>query len=296
MRFVTFSAGSLILSKVSKNLAKSAENSHAFEKVTNWNLEKLTQVAPHESKLIKQEFISSNIGFGWWAWKALIIDIEMQNALEDDLILYMDAGNTFKKYESLKKFVTSLEASKKNFDLVVTTVSGAGVRQFGSEEFKWTKPSVLKLLKNMDEQKTSQYAASWILIKKNKKTSTLIKNWRELSFSNDFKNINENYEGVDASENFITHRHDQSLLSISVKNSLLLLNTEKKVMAKMQSILNDNIEIGRNRNPIPFNHSMAKNIKIKKIFHYLYVLENKIKKHKNVRKFIILVYRLRKNS
>ena len=296
MKFVTFSAGSLILSKVSKNLAKSARNSHAFEEVTNWNLEKLTQVAPNEAKLIKQEFISSNTGFGWWAWKSLIIDIEMQNALEDDLILYMDAGNTFKKEVSLKKFVTTLEASKKNFDLVVTTVSGAGVRKFGSEEFKWTKPSVLNLLKNMDEQKTSQYAASWILIRKNEKTSTLIKNWRELSFSNDFKNIKENYEDVDTSDNFIMHRHDQSLLSISVKNSLLLLDTEQEVMAKLQNILNYYIETERNRNPIAFNYSIANNTKIKKIFFYLYVLENKIKNHKNMRKFIMLVYRLRKNS
>jgi len=296
MRFVTFSAGSLILSTVSKNLAKSVGNSHAFEEVTNWNLKKLTQVAPNESELIKQEFITSNTGFGWWAWKSLIIDIEMQNALEDDLILYMDAGNTFKNHLYLNKFVRSLEESKKNFDLLLTTITGAGVRQFGSEEFKWTKPDVLKLLKNIDEQKTSQYAASWILIKKNEKTSTLIKNWRELSFSNNFKNINENYEDVKIGDNFIAHKHDQSLLSISVKNSLLLLNTEKKIMVKMQNLLSDNIETGRNRNPFAFNYSIAKNIKIKKIFYYLYVLENKIKKYKNVRKFIILIYRLRKNS
>ena len=102
------------MSMVSKNLAKMAGDSQAFEEVTNWNLKKLAQVAPNESELIKQEFISSDTGFGWWAWKSLIIDIEMQNALEDDLILYMDAGNTFKKDKYLKEFVTSLEESKKN--------------------------------------------------------------------------------------------------------------------------------------------------------------------------------------
>ena len=64
----------------------------------------------------------------------------------------------------------------------------------------------------------------------------------------------------------------------------------------MQNLLSENIVTGRNRNPFIFNYSIAKNIKIKKIFNYLYVMENKIKRYKNVRKFIVLVYRLRKNS
>ena len=180
--------------------------------------------------------------------------------------------------------------------MVVTTVSGPGVRQFGSEEFKWTKPDVLKLLKNIDEQKTSQYSASWILIKKNKETSSLIRNWRELSFSDNFKNINEDSIDVQKNNFFIAHRNDQSLLSISVKNSLLLLNTEKKFMEKMQKLLHDNIETSRNRNPFVFNYLIARNTKIKKIFFYLYILENKIKKNKSVRKFIVIVSRIRKNS
>ena len=62
MRFVTFSAGSLVLSKVSKNLAKVAEKSLAFEEVNNWDLKKLTKEAPSECELIKQEFISFNTG------------------------------------------------------------------------------------------------------------------------------------------------------------------------------------------------------------------------------------------
>ncbi|CAB4812172.1 unannotated protein [freshwater metagenome] len=296
MKFVTFSAGSLVLNKVSKNLTKVAKKSLAFEEVNNWNFNELAQVAPEECALILQEFVLSNTGFGWWAWKPLLIDIEMQRASENDLILYMDAGNTFKKNLNLKEFTTSLELSKKYFDLVVTTVDGAGTRQFGSEEFKWTKPDVLNLLKKIEDQKTSQYAASWILIRKNKQTCSLIREWKELSFANKFENINENYGHAQKLNSHIAHRHDQSLFSVALKNSELVSKNKNRELEVAQNLLSSNIEVSRNRTPFDFKSSNLIILKIKQIFYYSYILENKIKKYKSYRKIIVLFYRLLKNS
>jgi hypothetical protein len=296
MKFVTFSAGSIILNSVSKNLENIAKKSLAFDEVNNWDFNKLAQVAPEKSALILKEFALSNTGFGWWAWKPLLIEIEMQRASENELILYMDSGNTFKKDLDLKEFVKSLEQSKKYFDLIVTTVDGAGVRNFGSEEFNWTKPDVLSLLQRIDDQKTSQYAASWILIKKSTQTCSLIREWRELSFANNFKNINEDYGLVENLNLHVAHRHDQSIFSVVLKNSELMRINQNKDLEAAQNLLTSSIEVSRNRTPFNFKSSNLFNLKIKKVFYYLYILENKIKKHKNMRRIIVKYYRLLKNS
>ena len=124
----------------------------------------------------------------------------------------------------------------------------------------------------------------------------MVKNWKELSFINNFENINEHTLVAQKENNLVAHRHDQSLLSITIKNSMPTLNVESQLLKESEKFLNDNIKIERRRAPFEFEFLGPINLKIKKVFYYLYVLENKIKKNKRVRKFIIFFYSLRKNS
>lgn len=163
-------------------------------------------------------FIENNErGYGYWLWKSYIILKYLKQINNDDILLYFDAGVTFRSSDS--RFKELFKIVKKDF------VIGSFCRMF-CDEYKWNKMDLVHYLNLNDNKylKSRQRQAGAIILVKNEKTVQLINKWYEISciyhLIDDSKSIHKNKDG------FIEHRHDQSIFSLLTKKYNLYSNTD----------------------------------------------------------------------
>lgn len=152
-------------------------------------------------------------GYGYWAWKSMIVSEHLTKMDYGDLLFWSDAGiywnaNTI----SLKKFEQYINLLVYDNDILV----------FGQPtvEKEWTKGDVLNVLgayDNDDICNSHQYWAGCFLLKKTNRTIDFINRFAELcdikkELISDKRSLKPNKEG------FIEHRHDQSIFSVLVKS------------------------------------------------------------------------------
>jgi len=159
---------------------------------------------------------TSGAGFGWW--KPKIIKMVFDKIDDDDIVLYLDAGFSLNKNEiadvNFLKYVSNCN-------------NGVGFLgfQLGDDvlERQWTKRDLFKFL-DCDIPKytdTPQMASGAFFVKKNKFGIKLIDEFEYLSgiehLINEYSSYYENYD------EYINHRHNQSLLSLLIKRRLPIL-------------------------------------------------------------------------
>lgn len=150
-------------------------------------------------------------GGGYWLWKPYIIlkTLKRKDVKEGDYVFYADSGSYF-----INKIDYLINLSKKyNQDII----------PFGTKDKKylekyWTKRDAFILMK-LDDKKyieTRQIGATFILIKKSKKSKKFFREF--LEYAQDERIITDmpsklgkNYPG------FIENRHDQSIFSLLAK-------------------------------------------------------------------------------
>ena len=290
MNLVTFSAGSFILRGAANQLANSAKRVNIFDEVNSVGLTDLAQDFPDEVNLIIAQFERYNIGFGWWAWKPLVIERELKQLENSQVLLYLDAGCYFVSDEQIKDAIETINSSPIEFDIIVQHVKGHGAKKYGSEEFKWTKPSTLKLLTNPNDANSPQWAATWILIKKNSRTTNLIEEWRKVSFKDEFSLIKSSSPDFAQDSLLIKHQCDQSVLSVLIKNNPNLIVDTLEVSFLRQK-LDAVIVMGRNRSPLRFARRPQLNNSLQKFFYYIFLVESKVREMLLVRKIVAFYYR-----
>lgn len=163
-------------------------------------------------------------GAGWWWWKPIVIQKSLERVKNNDIILFLDCGFSINK-----------NGEEKFLDYVRLCNSGPGILGFGggpissvlgegATDRHHTKRDLLIHL-NCDHPKyidTSQTNSGALFVKKNKFGMDLINDWVKLSenihFLNDSPSINT--EHIE----FVSHKNDQSILSLLVKIRLPKLN------------------------------------------------------------------------
>jgi hypothetical protein len=167
-------------------------------------------------------------GFGYWRWKPTIILYQMSLINDGDLILYIDGRTHFKasRIEWLDDFI-----SHNQYDV--------GVWQINHKESHYTTKRVFDHFGVYEDDILNgyQFAATFLLIRKNTKTTNLIIEWKKnlddyKHLFRDDDNKSENLPG------FVENRHDQSALSLLLK--IMDLNcfiiTDDRVYSK-QSVI-----------------------------------------------------------
>jgi hypothetical protein len=146
-------------------------------------------------------------GYGYWLWKPFIIKKTMEKMKDGDVLLYSDCGceiNNKRKDD----IINDIELVKKDY------IIGSHTHHV---EKKWNKMDLLISMEmNDDKYKNSnQNQASVILFLVCDKTR---------NFANEWYNICCNYHLIDDSpsiaknsEDFLEHRHDQSVFSLLTK-------------------------------------------------------------------------------
>lgn len=201
MNITLISYSNLNYKKHQKRLTQSANRLNCFKNVIEY-----------ESSDIDKEFYESfrhilekSRGAGYWLWKSYIINDSLSKINEDDYIFYCDTGVTLIK--NIKPLVYALEKSNQDimgFELPLI-------------EYQWTKKELFTNLNCNDDKYyfSNQILASFIIIKNTKKSRLFFSEF--LNECCKAENITDINNSDIQSEDFIDHRHDQSIFSLLYK-------------------------------------------------------------------------------
>lgn len=159
-------------------------------------------------------------GFGYWIWKPFIINNKLNTIPEGDVVMYCDLGCELlvKEKNILQKLLCSDEHD--------ITLSIPGMNPLCMPyERDWCKAFTARRLEASDEHLESwQYQGSCIIFKNNTKTQQFVSKW--LNVCEEYKPIDDHHYDMKSCDTFREHRHDQSVLSLLLKQSDLRISTD----------------------------------------------------------------------
>lgn len=151
-------------------------------------------------------------GYGFWSWKALIINSFLGKLNDGDVIFWSDAGLFWNfNQQSLGRFNEYVSMLDGENDIVV----------FEQEtiEQEWTKGDVLKALNVYDNKDICESKQFWGGLMLFRNTERMRKFWKELEALYNIKKelITDLRSSIPNKPGFKEHRHDQSIFSVKVK-------------------------------------------------------------------------------
>lgn len=186
--------------KQQKLNTKTAYKNGKFDKVIEYSPKDL------DFKFIKknEQILANKKGGGYWLWKPYIILNTLNKINEGDFLFYCDSGSYY--VSPIDNLIKVMEEKKKSIMLFENPLV----------EKQWTRRDTF-IIMGCDDVKytdTPQLVGGFILLKKDKFSVNFIKEY--LSWCCDKSCIMDFDQYIYKSnyENFIAHRHDQSILSI----------------------------------------------------------------------------------
>ena len=174
----------------------------------NWN-----QYCPTKIPNEYYDFVESNPrGHGLWAWKSLILSKAVNGYFGSfDGVFYSDAGTELLiNYTSKKKLIDLMENAEK---IGIVTFSTNAI------EKHFSKKLALDLLADQAEKYSVQREATSIFVSTNDNSArNIVDKWQKLCFQDNFALLLDPVQRFEKHP-FIDHRHDQSVLSILLKNA-----------------------------------------------------------------------------
>ena len=166
--------------------------------------------------------------FGYACWKADIISSFMKQIPENAILQYSDIGchfnidglNRLKEYIELckKSNLLAFQYKKPDFD----TTDNIKFQIY--REYQYTKNDLFKYLDIKNDSEIFNSEQLWsgtIFFKKNNFSQEILDEWGKISFE---KNLIDDSESNSKNhENFIEHRHDQSIFSLICKKKNVLM-------------------------------------------------------------------------
>ena len=154
-----------------------------------------------------EDFIKNNQrGYGYWLWKPIIIKRQLENMFDDDILFYLDCGSSIinNNIEKLDNYINILE----DYDIIVFD-------NHDHKTIKFIKMNVINEF-NIEDDVLEQYIieGGCIILKNTKKTKEFIDEWIKNMIKDNYKLINDDLLNLPQNEDFIEHRHDQSILTI----------------------------------------------------------------------------------
>lgn len=151
-------------------------------------------------------------GFGYWVWKPRIILDTLAKMEEGDVLLYVDMGCGLNSRGREKLFAYCQEVRQNESGFLVSQLEP------DRKECFWTKGDVLDYfrIRGQEEMYTPQYQSGVVFIRKEAKTVALVQQWLDVFYEN--FHLADDTSSLSANEpGFVEHRHDQSILSLLLK-------------------------------------------------------------------------------
>ena len=167
-------------------------------------------------------------GYAYWYWKPLILLEMLSKVNNGDIIHYLDIGFHINEKKS-DKFYHYLDLlDKENRSLLtfqyfpIKNNNLQGIEFPKREEFMYTKSDLFDYFEKLSDKSithTAQFSAGNIFFKKNEKSIKFLKSWLNV-FEKRFDLIDDTPSRIENYNEFIEHRHDQSVFSILCKINL----------------------------------------------------------------------------
>lgn len=192
--------------KQQKHNTKTAYEKGKFDLVIEYGPEDLEE----NFKKKYEHILKKPRGGGYWLWKPyLILKTLQERSKEGDYLFYCDSGAYY--INKIDYLINTME--KNSLDIMLF--------ELPLIEKQWTKRDAF-ILMDCDNEKTAdsnQISATYILIKKDRKTLEFIKEY--LKYCSDERILTDlsNTQKMDNYKDYIEHRHDQSILSLLAKKN-----------------------------------------------------------------------------
>jgi len=225
-------------SRMSKSLTRLSKQAHLLKFFDNTYLLDESNLSNIFKEKFKNNLILGSKGYGYWCWKPeIIIDI-MDKIKDGDCLLYVDAGchlnihgkkrllEYFNLIKTQDKGIIAFQAVKPNKENSNLKYDGRKLRNL--KNYKWIKGDTLdyfKVRNNKAVINAQEIAGGIFLIKKCKKSISIIKEWQKIIHTRfdlitDAPSVSPNLKG------FIENRHDQAIWTLlCLKHNLKILSS-----------------------------------------------------------------------
>lgn len=200
-----------------KYLVNYSNNSHYNSQTQNTNSALTTggfdSVFSFKYPDLGDNFINENVkilsqqrGAGYWIWKPFVIKKALESIDENEILMYSDSGISFIK--NIDEIVNIMDST--NEKLLLFELEDIHPNK------RWTKRDCFFFM-GLDKEpylSKNQFLASYILMRKNDFVINFINEW--LNYAKDYRIITDspNECGLPNYQEFVDHRHDQSILSL----------------------------------------------------------------------------------
>lgn len=160
-----------------------------------------------------KHILSQSRGAGYWLWKPYLILQELKTMSPGELLVYCDAGGENYYSYSLNQF------PKKLANIAINTkqgfLLGPALYQHGNLS-RWTKRDCLILLgmDNPETLKKPTIQAGWSFWTPTDVAIDFLEEWIEYASDERCLTDISNTLGMDNYDDFVAHRHDQSILTL----------------------------------------------------------------------------------
>lgn len=182
-----------------------------FSNISSFTLATEASLSAPFRRQFASRLVARSRGFGYWCWKPEVIRAGLERLNEGEILVYADAGCHFNAQaeSQLGRWIDSL------------LEGGNSILAWSLEhpEYMYTKDSLrdhLGIKKDSNQWISNQISASVLILRKTESTSALVEQWGDV-FKTDFELIDDSPSSGNHRD-FIEHRHDQSLLSLLLKD------------------------------------------------------------------------------
>jgi hypothetical protein len=172
--------------------------------------------------------LNSTRGGGYWLWKPYIINKTLEKLNDNDILFYLDS-----KYYFIENFKNLYFEYMKNNDLLIWKNKPNDIIWYMKN---WCKMDIIIKYNMYDKIFIENAEDCWggaLIIKKNNNTIKYMKEWLDMCCI--YENITDSPTEIENNNEFIEHRHDQSLLSIIIyKYNIKMQYFEKKYLQNVR--------------------------------------------------------------
>lgn len=163
------------------------------------------------------DFVQTSMkGYGYWIWKPYIILKTLEKINEGDFIFYVDSGSTILKHKSSRfyEYIDILNESDKSMIVFSDSCENPTYKEKYIQ-----KMMVLKEFSLENDQtflNSGQVEATVFICKKSDSSISFVREWFNYLIKDNYSLVTDEDYNIQL-DDFICHRHDQSILSILSK-------------------------------------------------------------------------------
>jgi hypothetical protein len=194
-----------------KENSRTAISAGGFDSSVSYERRSLEQKYPQVYEEYS-EILNAERGAGYWAWKPLLIKHQFELwhrgvYKDDDIVMYSDSGATFAK--NLQPLFDKIE--KEPMGIAAFRLAGLHY------ECQYNRKKVVEAfgLNPHDIGRTPQHMASFVLFRMCSSAEKIVDFWLSKCLTPEL--IMDQPRDPDEYTNFVDHRHDQALWSLTVK-------------------------------------------------------------------------------